>query len=352
MNPKLLTLLFASLLISACTPSDLDSESASRVSSPREANIERYLQKAKENNSLALERSKPLPVTELTGPDTITNVMPVRSPVSLPDEMQQSKDRLEARVRAAYGQEASQKAGALILEYHENAVQAVKDAQSPEDMARRLQELDTAFRERLNAFLKNEQANVWLRPTQAQLDAARAEMDRKNASMLSRLSTVYGPVCAQKIKPVLQESAESYLLAMAGAKDQADLDRRVADISARGDAQIQELIDAYGDPAGPAPEEEITAMRARMIAAYQALEERIETLYGKEAVLKVRPLFNQILENASNVARTPTRVSYKKEELARLNKIYQEKISNMQEEFNKQLDAKRRKPSPKSLLKS
>lgn len=262
---------------------------------------------------------------------------------TLPEEMQTIKTQLEEKMRADYGQSAAARAGDFVLEYHQAVRSAAQKARTPAEVIGVLKELDQEYQKKLESFLQQESLRNWQVPTAVQLEAARKEMEKKKASMQKEISVLYGPVCAQHAQAVLDQATAVYMEALATAKTGAELQTRTQQAQQRLNAALQQIVQQYGDPKGAMSREELLAMRAEMINAYQAVEARFERLYGKEAALEIRPLFNQILKNAAAVGAADTRLSYKREELARLNKIYKQQLADMQTRFNERLkkDSKR-----------
>lgn len=340
MKTFILALALSMVFLSACAPS----EDSDKKKTPREQSLENYLPHAKEFNRISKERAQPLAVSPLFDPSSLSNAARENLLVSLPQELKEMKARLERQVREAYGEEASRRAGDLILKYHKGALEAVKDAKSPVEVADKLIELDTQYQQHLQTFLQEEQAKTWVKPSPRQLERARVEMLARNEEILTDIRKYYGPIAAQKAKPALEQAVAEYLEVMETAKNLEEMDARTADISARSETRLQSVLDAFGDPLGVTSEEDIALMRAEMIAANQVIEKKIETLYGREATLQARKLFNGILEDATKVARTNTRVSYKREEINRLNKIYQDNMAKLQARFNKNL-AEKAKPT-------
>lgn len=324
------------LFAAACSPSGQGDDLAS-ARPTREANVARYLAKAKENQRLAQERRQPINAQKPVNLEQVKTQAGEDFFPTLPAEMSAVKANLEKRVRDEYGEAAAAQAGAIILAYHKDAQAAAKQAQNPQEMAAALRRLDEQYQQKLNAFLDEQVALKWVIPTQKQLDLARAEMEHKNKEMLKNIGELYGPVCAQKAEPVLKTAVENYMQVFASAKDGAEMQRRSREVMQDSDAQLAAIVAQYGDPKGPMSEEDLQAMRAEMIAAYQEVENKFERLYGQEAVAQIRPFFNQILKNAAAVGAADTRQSYKREELDRLNKIYQEQLANMQKRFNERI---------------
>lgn len=317
-------------------------EKAVSVRPTRQANVAHYMEKAKQNNLRAQERRKPLDIKNPVDTATLNMALAPEEIPDLPAKMQAVKTNLERRVRQAYGKEAAARAGALIMEYHVAATQAAKTADSPAQLAEKLKELDGHYQQKLNAFLQTESLREWFPPSKKQLAKARVEMTVKNKAMLEEIKNIYGATCAEKAAPVLHKALEDYFTALSAAQNVEELEKQVGAVSVEADVALRQVVAKYGDPKGAMSEEELQAMRAEMIAAYQEVEARFEYLYGKEAVLEIRPFFNQILKNAAAVGAANTRLSYKKEELARLNAIYRQKLAAMQNNFNARLKKGRR----------
>ena len=334
--------LFTVVSLAACSPS-APQEEVQSARPTREANVERYLAKAKQNNLLSKQRSTPIkaqPPVNIADVKARPNEM---VSLSLPAEMAAVKANLEKRIRQEYGETAAAEAGALILSYHKAASQAAAQARNPSELAATLRRLDEDYQDELNTFLRRQEALAWVPPTQKQLKAARAEMEAKNASMLASINDLYGSTCAEKAKPILNEAVEAYMQIFSTAKDGKEMDQRSQEAVEKYNKRLAGVVAQYADPKGAMSEEDLQAMRSEMIAAYLEVERKFEQLYGKEAVLEIRPFFNQILKNAAAVGAADTRQSYKREELARLNKIYQEQLSAMQKRFNARLKQKNKR---------
>lgn len=329
----------ALLMLAACSPAPQEEEPVS-ARPTREENVARYLAKAKQNGQLAQERRQPINAPAPVNVAEVTTHPNEMFFPALPAEMAAVKANLERRVRQEYGEQAAAQAGALIMQYHEAAQAAAKKAQSPAEMANALRELDQQYEQKLNVFLDDQAALKWVEPTEKQLKMARAEMEAKNKEMLKNIEDLYGPVCAEKAAPVLNEAVENYMQVFTTAKSGPEMQQRSREAVQQSDAKLAAVVAQYGDPKGPMSEEDLQTMRAEMIAAYQEVEKKFERLYGKEAVLEIRPFFNQILKNAAAVGAADTRQSYKREELARLNKIYQQQLADMQKRFNARIKQK------------
>lgn len=332
MNKILFSLLLLTGFVAGC--STQDEPEPSKTASARQQNIERYLQKAKEYNQLRAQRQEPLPAVALLSPQQVKNLNPEELMASLPDELLQAKESLEKTVREQYGQSASQKAGALILSYHQQALQAVSGADSPKEMAQRLLALDKDYQQKLQAFVREEQSKTWLRPDDRQLQEAKEAMLSKNKTLLADVRQYYGEECAHHAEPVLTWTVDDYIAAMRQAKTPGELETRLAQVSAEGDRKLKEVVEKYGDPSGMTSDEDVATMRTAMLTQYEPLEQRIETLYGRTGALEARDLFEKLMTRATKIARTNMRVSQKRAEVARLNKQFLSDIAKLQAELN------------------
>ena len=77
-----------------------------------------------------------------------------------------------------------------------------------------------------------------------------------------------------------------------------------------------------------------------MIAAHQEIEGQFEKLYGKEAVLQTRDIFEKYKNGADALVRQPGRLSHKLEQLDALGAAYREQMTALQVRLNGELERK------------
>jgi len=114
-------------------------------------------------------------------------------------------------------------------------------------------------------------------------------------------------------------------------------------IASQAEEQILQINAAHADPVGVVEEEKITSLRAEMITTHQTLESYVEPLYGKEAVLQMRKVFNDVLEKTGRTLREKQRLSQKKQILEGLNAAYRQQMLELQKNWNLKLAAAEKK---------
>ena len=72
---------------------------------------------------------------------------------------------------------------------------------------------------------------------------------------------------------------------------------------------------------------------------HQTLESYVEPLYGKEAVLQMRKVFNEVLDDTGKTLRENKRLSQKKQALDNLNATYRQAMLDLQNKWNQQFAA-------------
>ena len=166
------------------------------------------------------------------------------------------------------------------------------------------------------------------------LSQARTHLQRRSGDFLSRLAFDYGEETAARCRPVLDGAVEQYLQALASAPDEETLNADLARAEQQAAEQISLIVRQTGDPLGVTPETDISAWRAELIAAHQDLEKQVEKLYGKEAVLQMREVFNRYLDESAAALEENTRLSRKKRELEHLREHYADRLLELQARWN------------------
>lgn len=322
--------------MSACKPAAPNEPNSPAAN--RQEKVSQYLKKARITDEKHRERSKPLVAEEVPLSDVFASA---GQNTVLPPEMQTRKLQLESWARAVYGEEAASRAGNLIMQYHAEAMEALKQATSAQDMAERLEAIEKRHQKRLSEFIRQEQNSVWVRPSAVQLNEARLEMEKNIESMLRELERLYGPLCAQKARPILEELPMLTAQAIGRAESEEEVNRALDALFSDSDKRVQMVVLDYGDPAGPMPEEGIQKMLEEMQKEYQPLENKVRSLYGKRAVLQLKPLFNQFSAGAEKVFRSEVRASEKEKQLEELSRNYQSKVAGLQMELNRRLSDKK-----------
>lgn len=341
MNKRILPFFCCGLLLCAACGRPED-ESPSKFQ--RQANIEKYVQKAKSAGLASLEREKPLPVPDPIDPARLSNITQEIDPAFLTQMFEHNRRSLEKRLLETYGVQTSALLAALMNKHRLEALEAAKKAGSPADLAQNLRALLDGQNKEIQDFIAAQTANARLRPDQDLLDRSKARLNRRCEDFLARIQLYYGNTAASGCRPVLGKAVEDYVYAMASAGDSAELDAKLAQIETQAESQIKQITAASGDPLGVTPEPLITALRADMITAHQKLESRIEALYGKDAVLASRKVFNRYLEEGGKTLRENARLSQKKRGMAHLSEHYRESMLALQRQWNEALEASSARP--------
>lgn len=334
-----ITALFLACLCMMCACKPSGREEANSPAQQRQEKVARYLQKARESDAKYRERAKPLVPAGASLPQTNAAQADLNE---LPPEMRLRKELLEARLRAVYGEEAASRAGELILLYHREAMDALQKAGSAEEMARLLADIEARHQERLNAFVAAEQDKIWVRPNAVQLNAFHREMEEKVAAMKAEVERRYGPQSAQKAQEILKDIPMAAVQALGRAQSREEFEAAGNEIFSSADRRLQAVVLEHGDPLFSLPEEEVQHMRAELTEEYLLLEKKVQSLYGRRAVLQLKALFNQFLEGVTDTVRAESRASEKSARIDQLNEIYQQKVAGLQAELNRRIAASKK----------
>lgn len=317
----------------------------------RQANIEKYVQQAKSADRLHQEREKPLPVHDLLDARRLTNVTQELEPDFLERIFGRSRRLLQKRLRDEYSLRSAGRLEELFEKHKAQARQAAREAVSPWDLAAKLGALLPEQDRQIQNFISEQASQTRLKADQKLLEQTRLRLQRRCVDFLERVKLYYGARAAELVKPVLDKAVQDYVYAEASASDDKELDAKLARTAQEAHAQIRQITAQDGDPLGVTPEEVITALRSDMITQYQTLENRIEVLYGKDAVLQARKEFNRLLEDGGNMLRESTRLSHKKQNAGHLNAHYRDVLLALQQQWNLRLQSAAGRP-PEDYLAS
>ncbi len=304
---------------------------------PRKANIEKYVQKAKDVSRLAEERKKALPVADLLNGAVLTNSVQKMPAGFLTQLFENNKSTLEKRLTEAYGQKISAQIASLMNGYTSQAQQVAKECDSTEDLSKKLNQVLAEQEKEVKDFLDAQQALGRLTPDQQLLDHAKRLLSEKTNQILTDIDIYQGQQASALSAPVLEKAVQDYVYAMASAKSKEELEQKIAEVATQAEQQINQITDQHADPLGVTEEDNITSLRAQMITTHQTLESYVEPLYGKEAVLQMRKVFNDVLEKTGNTLREKKRLSQKKQILDQLNADYRQAMLDLQQQWNQQL---------------
>lgn len=322
----------------ACTPPEEDVHPKRRSS--RADNLQRYMTKAQEVRALAQARSKPLVSGPLLPADALKESLPKTQDRRVSEQIFAQKNALQTSVREAAARRAGEKASAILNKFRDEAVQAARSSRSPQELSAKLNDLNAQYSKKLADFTQEEETLTWSRPDAEQSRFSRQVLKDGSRRLREGIARDYGPLCAQKAEPVLQKAADDYWLALSSVPTPEDAERELARVGDEADAAFASVVQAYGDPLVSFSETDAASLRARLIAAHQEIEAQFEKLYGKEAVLQTRDIFEKYKNGADALARQPGRLSQKQEQLDRLGAAYREEMTALQVRLNGELERK------------
>ena len=333
MKKLILFVCVASMIPAACVkPED---ETSSKFN--RRANIEKYMRKAKTVSQMDHERQQPLEITDPLDVSRLTKNTQTVDLDFLTESFERNRQLLQNRLQENYAQRNGARLEQLAEQYKNQIQQAVQEASSPAELEEKVTRALADQEKAIKDVIGQVSTTTRLKPDQQSLDRAAKRLERRCEDFTNRMELYYGPETAKAVSPVLEKAVEDFEYAMASAASEKDLNDKLAQILLYTRQQIQQTVEETADPAGSTSEEEITALRADMITTHQQLENRIEYLYGKEAVLQARKPFNRLLEDAGNTLRENMRLSQKKNTLQRFNIHYKDSLLDLQERWNKDL---------------
>lgn len=339
--------LSALLCVSCSRPQD----NAASAKFQRQANIKKYVQKAREINRLGEEREKELVIIDPVDPARLTNQAQETDTTFLSRLFERSRQSLEKRLAQTYSQQVSSQLSTFFEQQRQETLEAAHNAASPDDLARSLRALRAKQDEQWQSFITSQSGKVRIQPSQQLLEEMQKRVSRRCDEFMDRLAFYYGPDAAAKSRPVLNKAVEDFTYALASASTSEELDNSLAQIQQQFSVQIKQIAAQSGDPLGVTPEEVITSLRADMINNHRVLEERVETLYGKDAVLQARGVFNHCLEETGKTLRENARLSQKKRALTHLNQHYKHNLLTLQKRWNEDIQRQTQRP-PTYVLSS
>ncbi len=335
---RLLIPALVSFCFFACTPPEEDVHPKRRSS--RADNLQRYMTKAQEVRALAQARSKPLVSGPLIPSGSLKEYLPKTPDHRVSQQIVTQKNTLQAAVREAASRRAGEKASVLLTQFRDDAVQAALSSQSPQELSAKLQDLTAQYSQKLSDFTQEEEAQTWSRPDAEQSRFSRQVLRDGSRRLREGIARDYGSLCAQKAEPVLQKAADDYWLALSSVPTPEDAERELTRVGDEADAAFAAVVEEYGDPLTSFSEADAAALRARLIAAHQEIEGQFEKLYGKEAVLQTRDIFEKYKNGADALVRQPGRLSHKLEQLDALGAAYREQMTALQVRLNGELERK------------
>lgn len=325
-------------LCAACTPPEEDVYP--KKHSSRSDNLKRYMPKAQELRALEQARSRPVVEGALLDSSSLKEFLPQSSDTRISAAVTAQRAALQNLVREEFARRAANKISELVSQFGAEAVVSAQNAPTPQEMAVRVEQLNARCTEALSAVLQEEISRGWTLPDKGQRRLSKQDLQTVFQHLSAGLERDYGALCAKKAEPVLHKAADGYALVLSSVKTPEDLDEQFARVGREADEAFAQVAAEYGDPMISLSPENAAALKSRMISAHQQTEQSFEKLYGKDAVLQTRELFERYLAGAEQLWAAPMRLSAAMERLDSLNVSYREEMTALQVKLNEELEQK------------
>lgn len=241
---------------------------------------------------------------------------------------------VQSRLQREYYPNLQEQVNTYLTQHQAKMRQALQTEQTPAETTNKLLNALDEYQQQMKKMLTEQQANARLKPTEKILERVHERLEQRCEDFLNNVTIYYGDKTALESRPVLEKALQRYEAALAESASEEELSNKVQGIVENTRTQLDEIISKTGDPLGVTSEEMITSLRSEMIANHQKLENQIEQLYGKQAVLQARKPFNQLLEDTEITLQEDMRLSQKKNTLARFNHHYQESIGSLLQQWS------------------
>lgn len=325
-------------LCAACTPPEDEIHPKRRSS--RSDNLKRYIPKAQELRALAAARSKPVVDEPLLPASALGEFLPPMPDTRISAAITAQQTSLRDAVRKAGARQASEKISALLNQFKTEALHAAQNAQGPKELSAGLTELNAHYSQALAELGREEEKRGWESGDPEQNRLSRQDLKNTFTDLLAGIERDYGEPCAKKSVPVLQRAADDYWLVLSSEKHLDNLNEELAGVGTRADAEFAKIVQSDGDPALSFSPEDAASLKARVISAHQKVEQKFEKLYGKDAVLQTRNLFEQYLNGVDALCADKGRLSELSERLETLNSVYRAEMTELQVRLNEELEHK------------
>ena len=335
-NVSWLCFVLAGCMLVGCTPKEEDVHPKRRSS--RTETLKRYMPKVQALRAQAQLRATPIVQGALLTEQDLKNFVSQTPQENLSSYLKSQQETLQQEVRSSAAQQATQKTAEQLDALRQEMLGALAAASSAEEWKAQLQTFATRYANELNALADTTQAESWTLPTAAQSRTSRENLKKVGETLLSDIEKKYGPVCAQKMKPVLAKVGDDYWLVLSSVKNPEELAQALEKSGKEADAAFEKIVAQYGDPLVSLSPESIAALKARLIESHQAVESQFEKLYGKDAVLKTRTIFEPYLTKADTLLQENGRWSETTARLEELGSEYRQAITALQVALNEELE--------------
>lgn len=330
MKKSALLLLCCALLVGGCVRPQDNTPSKFQ----RQANIKKYVQKAKAWQQRGKQRQKPLTVPALADVSLVSNTPVPPDFDFLTRLLERNRQVIAHRLQQTYAQDSAAKLSSLGNHYLSLAVTAAQQAPSPSALAESLRQIQQEQNKAWEDFIAAQNGTTRLKPAQNLLDGARKRIENRNKEFLDKIAFYYGQKAADQCRPALAKALDNFVQAMQEAETEQDLSARLQQIRQQTVQDVNAVLAQDSDPLGVTPQAVIAQIRSGSILAQQQLETDIEFLYGKDAVLQARKAFNRTWSEMESALQENARLSRKKAVLERLNDFYRQEILASQKRWN------------------
>ncbi len=330
-------LLFA-FSFAACTPQEEADIHAKRRAAQADQ-VQRYMAKGQELRELARQRSKPVVETALITPEELKELLPKTLDTRLSATLLAEFDALTKSAQKESSAQAAERTFALLTEFRDQAASAARSAVSAQDFSAKINDLNQQYAPRLAALTNDEQNQHWGTPTEVVRKQSYRHLQETYRQLQKTIAQDYGLPCAQKAQPLLQQTADGYRLILSSAS-QEDLRQEVEQAGKKADENFAALTASYGDPLFTLEDEHASALRAKLIESHQKVEKQFEKLYGKEAVLQTRDIFEKYKNAVDAQLRQPVRLAQLQESLEAADTNYRKEMTALQVRLNGAMERK------------
>jgi len=333
MKKILFALLSLSVLLAAC----VKPEEGTTVEEKRKEKLNQYLHRAKAANELDARRLK---VLDVPNPLDISHILNKGQSIrinSLKKAFEENADHIQKDLQQHYTDKITEDVTKLFEQYKEQARQAAQTAVSPWDLGAKLTSLKMSQDKEIEEFISKQTAMARLQPDEKLVEQTREHLLQRCDGIMERIQRYYGNDTAATCQPVLDQAVYDYTKALTSPANEQELKTEIDNIIGKTQNKLDEILSASNDPIGVTSEETQKTLRREMILAHQEFEKEVETLYGKNAVLQTREVFNHLLAETQKVLQTNMYLSHKKTLLEYLNADYRRKILALQAQWNEEL---------------
>ncbi len=320
----------------ACTPPEEEVHPKRR--SARADNLQRYVNKAQEYRAFAQARSKPVVQGGLVDSSVLNAFLPKTQDLRVSSQIFAQKNLLESVVREKYTREALEQVESLLNQMKEQIQPKILAAQSAKEVAAAVNEITDLYAKKLADFSQSQEQIQWTGPDVEQSRLSRQTLQEAVHSLLENIALDYGNECAEKTKPVLQKAADDYWLVLSSVNNRQDMEQELIRVGRGADAAFNRVIVQYGDPMLSVSEAQAASLRVQLIEAQQEIESQFEKLYGKDAVLQTREIFENYKNNLEQILQKPARLSRMQEAFNREGEVYRQEMLELQVRLNEDLE--------------